>query len=76
MTWIKIVLLLLQIADTLFKRQHDNGLVQEGEDRAVAMALLAMQSRSTTLKALDEKRATMTPEEIMRELEGNHDFRD
>ncbi len=76
MTYASIILALLQLANWLFGRAHDQGLIQEGEDRAIARQILEMQARSTTLKALEAKRAGMTPEDIVRELDGNADFRD
>jgi hypothetical protein len=74
MSWISLVLALLKLANIIFGWLHDNRLIKEGEDRAVAKALLEMAKRSKVIKEIDERFAKMTPEQVNRELEG--DFRD
>lgn len=73
-TILSLVIALVKLANILFGWLHDNALIKEGEDRAVAKALAEMAARSTTLKEVENKFAGMTPEQVNRALEG--DFRD
>jgi hypothetical protein len=73
-TILSFVLALVKLANLLFGWLHDNALIKEGEDRAVAKALAEMAKRSTTIRKIEGRFANMTPEQVNRELE--QDFRD
>jgi hypothetical protein len=72
--WVSLVLACLKLANLIFGWLHENELIKEGEDRAVARALAEMAKRSTTIRQIEGRFANMTPEQVNRELQG--DFRD
>lgn len=76
MSWVKLILALVNLANGIFGWLHDRGLIKEGEDRAVARALAQMAARSTTIKEIDERFARMSPEDVTRYLDQQGDFRD
>ena len=51
-SWIQLALLLLQIAKTLIDRQHERGLITEGEDREIARQNAEMLKRSSAAKKI------------------------
>lgn len=73
-SWVKIILLGLQLFDGVFKWLHDQGKIQEGEDRAILRSLKLMASRSQRAKEIDEEYEKKTEAEVKKSLEG--DFRD
>lgn len=74
MNWISLILALVKLANLIFGWLHENEMIKEGEDRAVAKALAEMAKRSTTIREIEGRFANMTPEQVNRELE--QDFRD
>lgn len=74
MNWISLILALVKLANLIFGWLHENAMIKEGEDRAVAKALAEMAKRSTTIREIEGRFANMTPEQVNRELE--QDFRD
>jgi hypothetical protein len=73
-TLVSLVLALLKAAAAIYGWLHERELIQTGEDRQITAALLEMAARSKVLKEVDDRFATMTPEQVNRELQG--DFRD
>lgn len=72
--WVKLALLLLQLANKIVDRRRERGLLQEGEERAYAKQLVENARQTKIIKEIEERLLHATPEEILTELEG--DFRD
>jgi hypothetical protein len=76
MSWVSAVLALIRMADGIFKWLHDQGKIQEGEDRAVLRALKEVASRSARAKEIDEEYRKKTDQQIIADVEQQGDFRD
>lgn len=74
MSWISLILGLLKLANLILEDRQKRGLIREGEDRAVAKALLEMANRRKSVQAIQEEYAKLPHSEVLKRLEG--DFRD
>lgn len=72
--WIKLALGLLQLVNWILERVQTERLLTEGEQRAVAKALVENARRAGIGKKIDEKFEKATDIEVLEELK--NDFRD
>lgn len=75
-TIISLVVALLKLANLIFGYLHDNALIKQGEDQAVAKALAEMSRRLTILKAEADRVNKLSDKEVLDELAKNNDLRD
>lgn len=73
---VKVILMLMKWADSLFSYLHEQSLIKEGEDRAVARAALAVAARSKRAREIEAEYMKMPIEEVRKQLEKEGDFRD
>lgn len=69
---IKIVLILLQLADKLFSGLHDKGLIEEGHARAVAEANAKMLEKNQYAKEIMQRISSLdadATDKLLHELE-------
>lgn len=64
MSYVKIILLVLQIADKLFNHWRDRGLIQQGEDQAIARAAADIFRKTEHAKKIAEKIDAMPESEV------------
>lgn len=75
-TIVKIILLVMKWADSMFSYLHDQGLIKEGEDRAIALAALKVLARSKRAKEIEDTYMKMPADKVRAELEKEGDFRE
>ena len=68
MTWGNIILLILQLAYELFKWRRDAGLIQQGEDQAIARQTAMILGQTEAAKKLREQVNAMSEDDIDKEL--------
>ena len=74
MTYIKLVVLLLQIVQSIIKRMNDNKLIAEGEQRVIAQQLAAVANAAKISIEVRKDVGKKTDAEIDDALRG--DYRD
>ncbi|HUP80488.1 MAG TPA: hypothetical protein VM260_18210 [Pirellula sp.] len=73
---VKITLMLVKWADSLFAYLHDQGKISEGEDIAIARAAAALLARSKRVKEIEDAYLKMSMDEVRKDLEKNGEFHD
>lgn len=73
---VKIILMLMGWADSLFAYLHEQQWIKEGEDRAIARAALALAARSKRAREIEAEYSKMPFDKVREELEKQGDFRD
>lgn len=76
MTWIKFAYWLLRFANNILSSVQQEKLIQLGEDRQGAKALLALNENARVLREIDARFDKMTDAQVRAALEANGDFRD
>lgn len=75
-TVVKIILILMGWADSMFAWLHDQGKIKEGEDLAVANAAAAILTRSKRVKEIEDAYLKMAMPDVIKDLDKNGEFRD
>ena len=76
MSYVKLALIALQLVQYFIKQAERNKAISEGEQREIAKATLGVNRSAGISRQIEEETAKMTPEEIIRDLEKNDEFRD
>ena len=76
MNWLKLAILVLGIVRSLIKRAERAGAIAEGERIAIARATRAIDEEAGIARAIEAETAGMTPEAILRDLDGRQELRD
>jgi len=74
--WLKIAELLLSLVNAVYTAAERQKAINEGDDRAVLRALLALQQRTAAYRAIEQRVDAMTPAAVTAELDKQGDFRD
>lgn len=74
MTWVKLALAIVQIAQAIMRYANERKLIRQGEDRAVATAAQELLAQTSVAREIEEEYRTKTRDEIIESLKG--DFRD
>lgn len=76
MNWLKLAILVLGIVRSLIKRAERAGAIAEGERLAIARATAGILEEAGIARAIEAETAGMTPEQVLRDLEGRGELRD
>lgn len=71
MSWVGLALALIKLANLLITRAHDNSLISEGEDRAIARETAAILEKSRFAKQVMEQTSSLTEaqtDDVLRQL--------
>ena len=75
-TWGRVILALLGIVQWAIARAERAGAVAEGDRQAIARMTKAIEEEAGIAREIEAETAGMTPEEILRDLEGRQELRD
>jgi len=67
---------LLKLVHLLAGWARDKGLMNQGAQLEIAKSLKAISDRAGIAREIEIETAKMTPDEILRDLEANKEFRD
>ena len=76
MIWARLALALLGIVQWAMRRAERAGAIAEGERRAIARATAAIVAEAGIAREIEAETAGMTPEQVLRDLEGRGELRD
>ena len=76
MVWVQLALALLGIVQWGLRRAERAGAIAEGERRAIARATAGILEEAGIARAIEAETAGMTPEAILRDLDGRNELRD
>ena len=76
MNWLKLAILVLGIVRSLIQRAERAGAIAEGERRAIARATAAIEEDAGIARSIEAETAGMTPDQVLRDLEGRGELRD
>lgn len=76
MTWLKLALALIGIAQSMIRWAERAGAIAEGERIAISRATEAIRLEAGIARRIEAETAGMSPEAILRDLEGRGELRD
>ena len=76
MPWLSILSGLLKLAGAIAELMRNNQLMNAGEARGLAKSLVEIGKRAGIAREIEEETARMTPDQILRDLEGSGELRD
>ena len=76
MPWFSILSGLLKLAGAIADIVRERQLMDAGEARGLAKSLHGIAERAGISREIEEETARMTPDQILRDLEGSGELRD
>ena len=76
MPWLSLLSGVLKLAGMIADIVRNNQLMNAGEARGLAKTLRGIAERAVISREIEEETARMTPDQILRDLEGSGELRD
>jgi hypothetical protein len=73
---VSLIIGIVKLANLLFGWLHDQQMIQEGQDRQIAIEIAALAARSTTIAQVSKAFEQASPSDVIAELQKNGELRD